>query len=253
MEDQFTRTRLLLGNEALDKLKGSRVAVFGVGGVGGYVCEALARSGIGSLDIVDDDKVSISNINRQIIATHKSVGKYKVDVMKERILDINPNAKVNTHKCFFLPENADDFPLEEYDYIIDAIDTVSAKLELIKRAKELEIPIISAMGAGNKIHAQKLRISDISKTNVCPLAKVMRKELKKRGINHLKLVFSDEDPIIPPEDLKELCRQEASDTSQEPTRKTPSRRDVPGSIATVPAVAGLLIAEEVIRDLCGLN
>ena len=253
MQDQFIRTKLLIGEDSLSRLQAARVAVFGVGGVGGYVCEALARSGIGSLDIVDDDKVSISNINRQIIATHKSVGKYKVDVMKERILDINPNAKVNTHKCFFLPENADDFPLEEYDYIIDAIDTVSAKLELIKRAKELEIPIISAMGAGNKIHAQKLRISDISKTNVCPLAKVMRKELKKRGINHLKLVFSDEDPITPPEDLKELCRQESSDTSQEPTRKTPSRRDVPGSIATVPAVAGLLIAEEVIRDLCGLN
>ncbi len=225
MLDQFSRTRLLLGDEAIESLHKKRVAVFGIGGVGGYVCEALVRSGIGAFDLIDDDKVCLTNLNRQIIATRQTVGKNKVDVMRERMLDINPDVKVEVHKCFFLPENADDFPFSEYDYVVDAVDTVTAKIELIMRAQQEGVPVISAMGAGNKLDAGRLKIADIYDTSICPLARVMRRELKKRGVESLKVVYSDEPPL-PSED-----------------------RDTPGSTAYVPAVAGLLIAGEVVKDL----
>ena len=182
MLTQFSRTELLLGKEAMEKLQNSRVAVFGIGGVGGYVCEALARSGVGAFDLIDDDKVCLTNLNRQIIATYKTIGKYKTDVMKERILDINPKAEVRVHKCFFLPENADEFPYEDYDYMVDAVDTVTAKISLVMKAQEKHIPIISSMGAGNKLDGSQFKVADIYKTKVCPLAKVMRRELKKRGV-----------------------------------------------------------------------
>ena len=188
MLTQFSRTELLLGREAMEKLAGSKVAVFGIGGVGGYVCEALVRSGVGAFDLIDDDKVCLTNLNRQIIATRKTVGKYKTEVMKERILEINPEADVTIHNCFFLPENANEFPFEEYDYVVDAVDTVTAKIELVMRAKEQNAPIISSMGAGNKLDGSQFRVADIYKTKVCPLAKVMRRELKKRGVKDLKVV-----------------------------------------------------------------
>lgn len=190
MLTQFSRTELLLGKEAMEKLQNSRVAVFGIGGVGGYVCEALARSGVGAFDLIDDDKVCLTNLNRQIIATYKTIGKYKTDVMKERILDINPKADVRVHKCFFLPENADEFPYEDYDYMVDAVDTVTAKISLVMKAQEKHIPIISSMGAGNKLDGSQFKVADIYKTKVCPLAKVMRRELKKRGVKKLKVVYS---------------------------------------------------------------
>ena len=205
MLNQFSRTELLLGKEAMDKLENARVAVFGIGGVGGYVCEALVRSGVGAFDLIDDDKVCLTNLNRQIIATRKTIGKYKVDVMKERMEEINPDVDVRVHKCFFLPENADDFPFEEYDYVVDAVDTVTAKIELIMRAKEAGTPVISSMGAGNKLDASAFRVADIYKTKVCPLAKVMRRELKKRGVKKLKVVYSEEQPIRPIE-VWRLCR-----------------------------------------------
>ena len=200
MLNQFSRTELLLGKEAMEKLGHSRVAVFGVGGVGGYVCEALVRSGVGAFDLIDDDKVCLTNLNRQIIATRKTVGKYKAEVMRDRILEINPEADVRIHKCFFLPENADDFPFGEYDYIVDAVDTVTAKIELVMKAKEKDIPIISSMGAGNKLDGSQFKVADIYKTKVCPLAKVMRRELKKRGVKKLKVVYSEEIPTRPIED-----------------------------------------------------
>ena len=196
MLTQFSRTELLLGKEAMEQLSKARVAVFGVGGVGGYACEALVRSGIGAFDLIDDDKVCLTNLNRQIIATRKTVGKYKTDVMKERMLEINPDVDVAIHKCFFLPENADEFPFEEYDYIIDAVDTVTAKIELVMKAQEKNVPIISSMGAGNKLDASMFQVADIYKTKVCPLAKVMRRELKKRGVKKLKVVYSEEKPRI---------------------------------------------------------
>lgn len=225
MENQFSRTELLIGEEGVKKLKNARVAVFGVGGVGGYVCEALVRSGVGAFDLVDKDSVSISNLNRQIIATTKTIGRDKVDVMKERMLEINPKVTVNVHKCFFLPENADEFDFSQYDYVVDAVDTVTAKLELIVRAKDSNVPVISAMGAGNKLNATGFMVADIYDTKVCPLAKVMRRELKKRNIKALKVVYSQEEPII--------------------------KRATPGSIAFVPAVSGLIIAGEVVKDLIG--
>ena len=203
MLTQFSRTELLLGKEAMNKLEDARVAVFGIGGVGGYVCEALARSGVGKLDLIDNDKVCMSNLNRQIIATRKTVGQYKTEVMKDRILDINPEAKVNIHNCFFLSDNADEFPFEEYDYVVDAVDTVTAKIALVMKCKELDIPIISSMGAGNKLDASAFRVTDIYKTKVCPLAKVMRRELKKRGVKKLKVVYSEEEPIRPLEDTSD--------------------------------------------------
>lgn len=226
MLTQFSRTELLLGKEAMEKLKNAKVAVFGIGGVGGYVCEALVRSGVGAFDLIDDDKVCLTNLNRQIIATRKTVGKYKTDVMKDRILEINPDARVEVHKCFFLPENADEFPFEEYDYIVDAVDTVTAKISLVMKAQEMNVPIISSMGAGNKLNPFLFEAADIYETSVCPLARVMRRELRKRGIDHLKVVYSKEAPLRP---LREA--------------------DGPGSTAFVPSVAGLLIASEVIRDL----
>ena len=249
MLNQFSRTQLLLGKEAMDKLQNSRVAVFGIGGVGGYVCEALVRSGVGEFDLVDDDKVCLTNLNRQIIATRKTVGKYKVDVMKERILDINPDAKVEVHKCFFLPENADDFPFEEYDYIVDAVDTVTAKISLVMKAKEKGVPIISSMGAGNKLDGSQFKVADIYKTKVCPLAKVMRRELKKRGVRKLKVVYSEEIPTRPLEDMSISCRTNCI-CPPGAAHKCTERRDIPGSVAFVPSVAGLIIAGEVVKDLC---
>ena len=224
MKEQFERTSLLVGEEAISKLNNSKVLIFGVGGVGGYVAEALARTGVGSITIVDKDKVSESNINRQIIALHSTVGRDKVDVLKERMVDINPDIQVDARKCFFLPDNAHEFDFAQYDYIVDAVDTVTAKLQIIVQAKEAEVPVISAMGAGNKVHPEMFEIADIYKTEMCPLAKVMRRELKNRGIKKLKVVYSKEKPVY--------------------------KGDVPGSIAFSPSVAGLLMASEVVRDLC---
>lgn len=250
MLTQFSRTELLLGKEAMDKLSESRVAVFGIGGVGGYVCEALVRSGVGAFDLVDDDKVCLTNLNRQIIATRKTVGKYKVEVMKERILEINPDADVRIHKCFFLPENAHEFPFEEYDYIVDAVDTVTAKIALVMSAKELNIPIISSMGAGNKLDGSQFRVADIYKTKVCPLAKVMRRELKKRGVKDLKVVYSEEIPVSPMEDMAISCKSNCI-CPPGAQHKCTERRAIPGSVAFVPSVAGFIIAGEVVKDLCG--
>ena len=250
MLNQFSRTQLLLGEEAMDKLKKSRVAIFGVGGVGGYVCEALARSGVGTFDLIDDDKVCLTNLNRQIIATRKTVGKYKVEVMKERILDINPDAKVNIHQCFFLPENADEFSFNEYDYIVDAVDTVTAKIEIIMQAKKQEVPVISSMGAGNKLDPTAFRVADIYKTKVCPLAKVMRRELKKRGVKKLKVVYSEEQPIQPIEDMSISCRANCI-CPPGAKHKCTERRAIPGSVAFVPSVVGLIIAGEVVKDIAG--
>ena len=249
MLNQFSRTQLLLGKEAMDKLQNSRVAVFGIGGVGGYVCEALVRSGVGEFDLVDDDKVCLTNLNRQIIATRKTVGKYKTEVMKERILEINPDAKVNIHNCFFLPENADDFPFEEYDYVVDAVDTVTAKIALVMKAKEKNVPIISSMGAGNKLDGSQFKVADIYKTKVCPLAKVMRRELKKRGVRKLKVVYSEEIPTRPLEDMSISCRTNCI-CPPGAEHKCTERSDIQGSVAFVPSVAGLIIAGEVVKDLC---
>ena len=231
---QFSRTELLYGHEAMEDLAGRRVAVFGVGGVGGYAVEALARSGIGTLDLFDNDTVCLSNLNRQIIATHQTIGMYKVDAAKERILSINPNASVFTHKLFFMPDTADQVDFSVFDYVIDAIDTVTGKIELVMRATAAGVPIISSMGAGNKKNASAFEVTDIYKTSVCPLAKVMRKELKARGIRHLKVVYSKELPLKP---------LESSEAPQQ------ERRSTPGSTAFVPSVAGLIIAGEVINDL----
>lgn len=248
MLNQFSRTQLLLGQPAMKTLAESRVAVFGVGGVGGYVCEALVRSGVGAFDLIDDDKVCLTNLNRQIIATRKTVGKYKTDVMKERMLEINPDVKVTVHKCFFLPENADEFPFEEYDYIVDAVDTVTAKIELVMKAKEVGVPIISSMGAGNKLDASAFRVADIYRTKMCPLAKVMRRELKKRGVKKLKVVYSEEKPTRPLEDMSISCRTHCI-CPPGAKHKCTERRDIPGSVAFVPSVAGLIIAGEIVKDL----
>lgn len=249
MLTQFSRTELLLGKVGMEKLAGARVAVFGIGGVGGYVCEALVRSGVGAFDLIDDDKVCLTNINRQIIATRKTVGKYKVDVMQERMQEINPDVKVQVHKCFFLPENAAEFPFSEYDYVVDAVDTVTAKLELIMKAKEAGVPIISSMGAGNKLDASQFKVADIYQTRVCPLAKVMRRELKKRGVEKLKVVYSEEMPTRPVEDMAISCRTNCI-CPPGAQHKCTERRDIPGSVAFVPSVAGLIIAGEVVKDLC---
>ncbi|MBQ0051234.1 MAG: tRNA threonylcarbamoyladenosine dehydratase [Treponema sp.] len=232
MENQFTRTELLLGSQAMEKLRNSRVIIFGVGGVGGYVAEALARSGIENIDLVDNDTVSITNINRQIIALTSTTGRPKVEVMKERILDINPDAKVNAFQCFYLPENKDQFDFSKYDYVVDAVDTVTAKVQLIVQAKASGTRIISSMGAGNKLNPTMFEVADISKTSVCPLARVMRNECKKRGIKNVKVVYSKEKALEPKEKLV-----------QENGKVTP------GSTAFVPSVAGLIIASEVVKDL----
>lgn len=252
MSRQFARTQLLLGPEAMEKLAHSRVAVFGVGGVGGYVCEALARSGVGAFDLIDDDKVCLTNINRQIIATRKTIGKYKAEVMRERILDINPSADIRVYKCFFLPENADEFPFDEYDYVVDAVDTVTAKIELVMKAQEKGVRIISSMGAGNKLDASAFRVADIYKTKVCPLAKVMRRELKKRGVKKLKVVYSEEKALTPLEDESISCRSNCV-CPPGTEHKCTDRRAIPGSVAFVPPVAGLIITGEVIKDLCEIK
>ena len=248
MLNQFSRTELLFGKEAMEKLQNSRVAVFGIGGVGGYVCEALVRSGVYHFDLIDDDQVCLTNLNRQIIATRKTVGQYKVDVMRERILEINPDADVSVHKCFFLPENADEFPFEEYDYVVDAVDTVTAKIELVMKAQEKGVPIISSMGAGNKLDPSAFKVADIYKTRVDPLARVMRREMKKRGVKKLKVVYSEEDPKRPIEDMAVSCRNHCI-CPPGAQHKCTERRDIPGSTAFVPSVAGLIIAGEVIKDL----
>lgn len=245
MREEFSRTEMLLGGEAMDRLSRARVAVFGIGGVGGYVCEALARSGVGALDLIDKDRVALSNVNRQIIATQKTVGKYKTDVMRKRILDINPQARVCVHPCFFLPENADDFPFPDYDYVVDAVDTVTAKIELVMRAQAAGAPVISSMGAGNKLDATAFRVADIYETRVCPLAKVMRRELKRRNVEHLKVVYSEEEPMKP----VDQNGYEAEETKEGETR----RRQTPGSVAFVPSVAGLIIAGEVVKALAGIS
>ena len=244
MEEAFSRTAIQLGDEAVERLCHARVAVFGIGGVGGYTVEALARSGIGTLDLFDDDRVAVSNINRQIVATHHTVGQYKVDAAADRIRSINPAATVNTHKVFYLPQTAADIDLTVYDYIVDAIDTVAGKLALAQAAHATGVPLISCMGAGNKLDATAFRVADISKTSVCPLARVMRKELGKRGIKHLKVVFSTELP------LDGAAPQEAAtESATRPAQNRP--KPTPGSNAFVPAVAGLILAGEVIRDLTG--
>ena len=252
MLNQFSRTQLLLGESAMQELANKRVAVFGIGGVGGYACEALVRSGIGAFDLIDDDKVCLTNLNRQIIATRKTVGRYKTEVMKERMLEINPNVDVRIHNCFFLPENADEFPFNEYDYIIDAVDTVTAKISIVMKANELGIPVISSMGAGNKLDPTAFMVADIYKTRVCPLAKVMRRELKKRGVKKLKVVYSEEQPTRPIEDMSISCRTNCI-CPPGAEHKCTERRDIPGSVAFVPSVVGLIIAGEVIKDIAGVN
>lgn len=243
MKEQFTRTAMLLTEEGMNRLFCSRVAVFGIGGVGGHVVEALARSGVGSLDLIDNDTVSVSNINRQIIAAHETVGQYKTQVMKQRIAGIWPECKVSTYECFYLPEKRTEFPFAEYDYIVDAMDTVTAKIDLVMAADEYGIPIISSMGTGNKLDPARLEIADIYETSVCPLAKVMRRELKTRGIKKLKVVYSKEAPLTPVK----------IDQEEENGTKDTRRRAVPGSTAFVPAAAGLIIAGEVIRELAGVK
>lgn len=248
MQKEFQRTQLLLGKEAMEKLKNSTVAIFGVGGVGGYVAEALARSGVGGFALFDDDKVCLTNINRQIIATRKTIGRKKVEVMSERILEINPKAKVETYATFYLPENADEYDFTKYDYIVDAVDTVSAKLELIVRANAVNVPIMSSMGAGNKLNPTMLEVADIYKTSMDPLAKVMRHELKKRGVKKLKVVYSKEQPITPIEDDELSCKNNCV-CPPGTARKCTDRRAIPGSVSFVPSVAGLIIASEVVKDL----
>lgn len=248
MLNQFSRTELLFGKEAMERISGSRVAVFGIGGVGGYAVEALARSGVGTLDLIDDDRICLTNLNRQIYALRSTVGKYKVDAAEERIHDICPDIRVNTYKCFYMPETADQFNFSEYDYVIDAIDTVTGKLEIIKRAKAADVPVISAMGAGNKLDPSAFRVADIYDTKVCPLARVMRYELRKLGIKNVKVVYSEEKPIKPIEDMEISCRNHCI-CPPGTARKCTVRRDIPGSNAFVPSAAGLLIASEVIRDI----
>mgnify|MGYP000951533560 CR=1 FL=1 len=248
MANQFSRTELLFGEAAMDRLAQCRVAVFGIGGVGGYTAEALARSGIGEIDLIDSDTVSLTNLNRQIIALRSTIGKYKVNVMKERILDINPDIKVHVHECFYLPETKDEFDFSQYDYVVDAVDTVTAKISLVMKCQEMNIPIISCMGAGNKMDASAFKVADIYKTKVCPLAKVMRRELKKRGVKKLKVVYSEEKPMTPIEDENDNCKNHCI-CPPGVQRTCLQRRSVPGSMAFVPAVAGLIIAGEVVKDI----
>ena len=246
MMNQFSRTELLLGPEAMERLAKCRVAVFGVGGVGGYTVEALARSGIGALDLIDDDKVCLTNLNRQLHATRSTVGTYKVDAAEARIRDINPDCRVTTYKTFFLPETEDQFDFTQYDYVVDAIDTVKGKLALVEKANAAGTPIICAMGAGNKLDPTAFRVADIYQTSVCPLARVMRSECRKRGIRKLKVVYSREIPLRQAGDSSAVAGEELYPE----TRKGTARRDIPGSTAFVPAAAGLIIAGEVVKDLC---
>ena len=238
MDDQFSRTRLLLGDDGIEKLKNARVAVFGVGGVGGYAVEALTRAGVGALDLIDNDTVACSNLNRQIIATHDTIGKLKVDVAADRVHAINPDCTVRVYRTFYLPETKDQFDFTQYDYVVDAIDTVSGKISLVLQAKEAGVPIICAMGAGNKLDPSMFEVADLYKTSVCPLARVMRTECRKRGIKHLKVVYSKEPPVTPFVSAEDMA---------------PGKRSVPGSVSFVPAAAGLILAGEVVRDLVGLH
>lgn len=235
MHEQFFRTRMLLGTQALERLQKARVAVFGIGGVGGYTVEALARSGIGQLDLIDSDTISVSNINRQILATHSTVGMQKVEAARQRVLDINPQCIVRTHAVFYTPQTAEQFDFSQYDYIVDAIDTVTGKLQLVQQAAQTGTPIICCMGTGNKLHPEAFEVADISKTSMCPLARVMRKELSKRGIKHLKVVYSREEALTP--------------TGWEEEAAALGKRQIPGSVAFVPGAAGLILAGEVIKDL----
>ena len=252
MLNQFSRTQLLLGKDGMERLYGARVAVFGIGGVGGYTVEALARSGVGTLDLIDDDKVCLTNLNRQIFATRSTVGRYKVEVAKERIADINPDAVVNTYPTFYSPETSAQFDFTQYDYIVDAIDTVTGKLELVEQAYKAGTPIISCMGAGNKMDASAFEVADIYKTTMCPLARVMRRELKKRRIPKLKVVYSKEEAMTPIDDMAISCRNHCI-CPPGTARKCTQRRQVPGSNAFVPAAAGLIVAGEVVKDLCKGN
>ena len=245
MQTQLMRTELLLGEEGIEKLSKARVAVFGIGGVGGYVTEALCRSGVGALDLIDHDTVSITNLNRQVIALHSTVGQFKTDVMEKRLRDINPDVKITVHKCFYLPETKDQFDFSVYSYVVDAVDTVTAKLLLAEEAKKAGVPLISSMGTGNKLDPSKLRVSAVFETSVDPLARVMRRELRKRGIDHLKVVWSTEEPRKPLLDARTIRMMEGSPVPEESVRL----KDIPGSCAFVPAAAGLLIASEVVRDL----
>lgn len=252
MLNQFSRTQLLLGQDGMDRLANARVAVFGVGGVGGFTVEALARSGVGTIDLIDDDKVCLTNINRQIIALRSTVGKYKVDVAAERLRDINQNIQVNTYKTFYMPDTAHQFDFSQYDYVVDAIDTITGKLELVMQAHKASTPIICSMGAGNKLDPTAFRVADIYKTSVDPLARVMRHELRKRGIKKLKVVYSEEPPMRPIEDMASSCRTNCI-CPPGAARKCTERRDIPGSNAFVPSVVGLIIAGEVIKDLSGVG
>lgn len=238
MLNQFSRTQLIFGKDALETLANCRVAVFGIGGVGGYCVEALARSGIGALDLTDNDTFSLTNLNRQLYATHKTIGRNKVEVAAERVQEINTVCRVTAHKTFFLPENAGEFDFTQFDYVVDAVDTVTAKIAIVLAAREAGVPVISCMGTGNKADPTKLEVADLSKTTVCPLARVMRRELKKRGVEHLKVVYSKEEPLP----HAEICEEDAG-----------MRRDIPGSTAFVPSAAGLLIASEVVKDLIGFE
>ena len=246
--NQYARTHLLLGEEGLEKLNHARVAVFGIGGVGAYCCEALIRTGVMAIDLFDDDRVCLTNLNRQLIALRSTIGRHKVDVMADRLHDINPDVQIAAHKMFYLPENADEIDLSQYDYVVDAVDTVTAKLELITRCTALRVPIISAMGAGNKLDPGKLQVSDIYKTNTCPLARVVRTECRKRGIRRLKVVFSTEEPIRPKEDMAISCRNHCI-CPPGTARKCTDRRDIPGSVAYVPSVMGMMMAAEIVKDL----
>ena len=248
MLNQFSRTELLIGKEGIEKLENSKVAIFGIGGVGSFVTEGLVRAGVGNFVLVDDDKVCLTNLNRQIIATRKTIGKYKVDVMKERILEINPNANVETYKEFYMPDSKEKILDESITYVVDAIDTVTAKLELVTNCDKLNIPIISAMGTGNKLNPMAFEITDIYKTSVCPLAKVMRKELKKRNIKKLKVLYSKEEPIKPSESEENTCKTNCI-CPPGTKRKCSVKKQIPGSISFVPTVAGLIISGEVIKDI----
>ena len=252
MLNQFSRTELIFGKEAMEKLANSRVAIFGIGGVGGYTAEALARSGVGTLDLIDDDRVCLTNINRQIFATRKTVGKLKIDVARDRLLEINPDMTINTYKTFYMPETADQFDFTQYDYVVDAIDTVTGKIELVMNANKCRTPIISSMGAGNKVDPTKFQVADIFSTSVCPLARVMRYELKKRGIRRLKVVYSTEKPMTPVDDMAISCKQHCI-CPPGTARKCTQRNQVPGSNAFVPSVVGLIIAGEVIKDITGVR
>lgn len=242
MTDRFSRTEMLLGSDAMEKLRNARVAVFGLGGVGGYIVEALARSGVGALDIIDNDTVSITNLNRQIVAVEGTVGMPKTEAAKMRIMQINPDCKVTAYNTFYMPENSSDFDFTKYDYIADAIDTVTAKIELVMNANKCGTPIICSMGTGNKLNPAELEVADIYKTSVCPLARIMRYELKRRGIKKLKVVYSKEMPIVPTGAAAEKCRAENT-----------GKKNVPGSTAFVPAVAGMIIASEIVKDICSVG